>query len=462
MIKKALIAAAALLALSAHAGYAQLAAPAGYASTAAGQTYAAAANDQVFGRVIHQPGALTANVGGQAVKMPAAYRLAANAPRVAAAVVFMLPGVRAAVGIAAWLGLASIVWDDVAKVWKTAGGDGSTVSDGYEYRATGAGSGWRTKAQDACNDWKVALNKTWSGSYTYSSSVPQADGTCKLTWRAVTGGQTGTEYQGYERRISDCQAGWYRTQGGLCTKTPQNQPLTQEQFEDALQRVPMPEKVPQELPYPTPLPIEQPSPWINPSPGENPQSQPLRVPTGTPVPIPNTNPQQYRQPYVDIVPAPTPDNPWRVDVKPGETISTNPNPVENPQPDSQDKPAEEDEKSLCDKYPDIAACEKVEVTDKPLPDQPKLYEPKYPDGITGVWNSKIQEIKATPLFNLASSLLPNVSAGTCPSWKVDLTIDGWTNGGLQDVSPPCWVWDVAKLVIIASALLLARRLIFGG
>jgi hypothetical protein len=224
----------------------------------------------------------------------------------------------------------------------------------------------------------------------------------------------------------------------------------------------MPSTVPLELPYPTPLPIEQPSPWINPTPGENPQSQPLRIPTGQPTPVPNTNPQQYRQPYVDIVPAPTPDSPFRVDVKPGETTSTNPNPVENPTPDAQDKPAEEQDKSLCEKYPDIAACEKVEVTDKPLPDQPKLYEPKYPDGITGVWNSKLQEIKATPLFNLASSLLPNVSAGTCPSWKVDLTIDGWTNGGLQDVSPPCWVWDVAKLVIIASALLLARRLIFGG
>lgn len=460
MIKKALIASAALFALSAHAGYAQLAAPAGYASTAGGHTYAAAANDQVFGRVIHQPGALTANVGGQAVKMPASYRLAANAPRVAAAVVFMHPGVRAAVGIAAWIGLASIVWDDVAKVWKTAGGDGSTVSDGYEYRATVAGSGWKTTAQYACNDWKIALNKTWAGSYSYSSSVPQANGTCKLTWRSVSGGQTGTEYQGYERRISDCPAGWYRTQGGLCTQTPQNQPLTQEQFEDALQRVPMPETVPLELPRPSPLPVEQ--PFINPAPGENPANRPQRIPTGEPQPIPNTNPQQWRQPYVDIVPAPTPESPWRVDVRPGETTSTSPNPVENPTPDSQDKPAEEQDESLCEKHPEIAACEKVEVTDKPLPDQPKLYEPKYPDGISGVWNSKIQEIKATPLFNLAPSLLPTVSGGSCPSWKVDLSIDGWTNAGLQDVSPPCWVWDVAKLVIIASALLLARRLIFGG
>lgn len=133
----------------------------------------------------------------------------------------------------------------------------------------------------------------------------------------------------------------------------------------------MPSSVPLELPYPTPLPIEQPSPWINPTPGENPQSQPLRMPTGQPSPVPNTNPQQYRQPYVDIVPAPTPDNPWRVDVKPGETVSTDPNPVENPKPDAQDKPTEEQDKSLCEKHPDILACSKPEL-DIPDGEIPKV------------------------------------------------------------------------------------------
>ena len=133
----------------------------------------------------------------------------------------------------------------------------------------------------------------------------------------------------------------------------------------------MPSSVPLELPYPSPLPIEQPSPWINPTPGENPQSQPLRIPTGQPSPVPNTNPQQYRQPYVDIVPAPTPDSPFRVDVKPGETVSTDPNPVQNPKPDGQDKPTEEKDKSLCEKHPDILACSKPEL-DVPDGEIPKV------------------------------------------------------------------------------------------
>lgn len=455
MIKKSLaaFAFAALLACgSAHAGYAQLAAPAGFGGSPGAFTYAAnAANDKIFGKVVHSAGSLTANVGGQAVKMGAAYRLAANAPRIAAAVVMQHPGVRLAVGAAgvvAWLASAKLVYDVATGTWRQT----SEPSNGILYEYNIVGDHWYSTKSEACAAYVHHLNLTQGGGYTAVAVDPMCKPE-KSTGAAAWSGYNTREVQA----PPGCPSGWTTTPAGCLS--PQ---LDQPTFVDKLAGQPMPSSVPLELPYPSPLPIEHPSPWINPTPGENPQSQPLRIPTGQPSPVPNTDPQQYRQPYVDIVPAPTPENPFRVDVKPGETVSTDPNPVENPKPDGQDNPSEEQDKSLCEKHPGIAACEKVEVTDKPLPDQPKLYEPKYPDGITGLWNSKIQEIKATPLFNLAPSLLPNVSTGSCPSWKVDLSIDGWTNAGLQDVSPPCWVWDVAKLVIIASALLLARRLIFGG
>lgn len=456
MIKKALIAAAAFLAFSAHAGYAQLANPSGFSTSSGGFTYAAAANDRVYGKVIHQAGALTANVGGQAVKMPAAYRLAANAPRIAAAAIYLHPGVRTAVGIAAWLGTTAFVYNETKGIWeKPVEGERVFLNDLVFWTfmddvKNGSPSVYHSSAASACDKAVGAVGG-------YVTGV--TDGNCQYR-KMIDGKEYGPYNLDVFSKRLNCPSGTQPTPAGCKVVDVEIMPVPQEEFVRDLPLKPMPSTVPQELPYPTPLPVDQ--PWINPSPGENPQSQPLRVPTGTPVPIPNTDPQQYRQPYVDIVPAPTPDKPWQVDVKPGETSSTNPNPAENPNPDGQDKPSEETDKSLCEKHPEIAACEKVEVTDKPLPDQPKLYEPKYPDGITGVWNSKMQEIKATPLFSLAPSLLPTVSGGSCPSWKVDLSIDGWTNAGLQDVSPPCWVWDVAKLVIIASALLLARRLIFGG
>lgn len=445
MIKKALIAAAALFAFSAHAGYAQLANPQGFGGSAGSFTYAAnAANDRVFGRVIHQAGGLTANVAGQSVKMAAAYRLAANAPRFAARAVFFNPYVAVGVGVAAWLG-GKYIWNDEQKQWEAAENEIGILWRAH-YNGASYASSWFTSKEAACAGALSAM-KTANPNSIFGSMTVSGD------------------YCRYQSKQHSSSPDWSISYIDLISKENtivKFERVSESQFIEDLANTPMPETVPLELPYPTPLPIEQPSPWINPQPGPNPSNQPYRVPTGEPVPIPNTNPQQYRQPYVEIIPAPTPESPWRVDVKPGEVESPNPNPVENPDPEGTDKPTEEQDKSLCEKHPEIAACEKVEVTDKPLPDQPKLYEPKYPDGISGLWNSKLQEIKATPLFNLAPSLLPNVSAGTCPSWKVDLSIDGWTNAGLQDVSPPCWVWDVAKLVIIASALLLARRLIFGG
>ena len=103
-------------------------------------------------------------------------------------------------------------------------------------------------------------------------------------------------------------------------------------------------------------------------------------------------------------------------------------------------------------------------TDTPLPAIPELYERKYPDGLVGIWETKSQEMKDSPLFTLADQLMPTgISGGSCPSWSLDLSFGGaFGDYGSQDVSPPCWIWDVAKLIIIASALILARALVFGG
>ena len=352
----------------AHAGYAQLATPPGFGGSPGAFTYAAAANDKVFGNVVHQAGALTANVGGQAVKMPAAYRLAANAPRIAAAAVYLHPGVRTAVAVAGWLITAKLVWDEASKTWRETAD--RTQTNGLEWN-DGYGV-WHATPSAACrSSASTRTSRDGDGMYSWSFVSASAAGACKQSFRRQ-GDATTTpiEFQLTSRptQAEGCPAGWTATPAGCLSPA-----LEQPQFVEKLGNAPMPSPVPLELPYPTPLPIEQPSPWINPTPGENPQSQPLRVPTGQPVPIPNTDPQQYRQPYVDIVPAPTPDQPWRVDIKPGEVTSTDPNPAENPAPDAEDKPAEEQDKSLCEKHPEILACSKPEldVPDGEIPRETK-------------------------------------------------------------------------------------------
>lgn len=104
----------------------------------------------------------------------------------------------------------------------------------------------------------------------------------------------------------------------------------------------------------------------------------------------------------------------------------------------------------------------VSFTDKPLPAIPKLYEPKYPEGLVGVWNEKKSQLDSAPLVALVEDLMPNVgSGGSCPVWTIPLNF-GFFNAGTLDFSVPCYVWDFAKVVIIVSALMLARRLVFGG
>ena len=337
----------------AHAGYAQLANPQGFGGSSGSFTYAAnAANDRVYGRVIHQAGGLTANVAGQSVKMAAAYRLAANAPRFAARAVFMNPYVAVGIGVAAWLG-GKYIWNDVEKRW-----EGAENTTGILWRADYGGasyaSSWFTSKEAACAGALSAM-KTDNPNAVFGSITVQGD------------------YCRYQSKPYSWSPDWYYDNLGLISKENPIvgfKPVSESQFIEDLANTPMPETVPLELPYPTPLPIEQPSPWINPQPGPNPSNQPYRVPTGEPVPIPNTDPQQYRQPYVEIIPAPTPESPFRVDIRPGETTSTDPNPVENPQPGDETKPTPEEEKSLCEKHPDILACQKPEL-DTPDGEIPK-------------------------------------------------------------------------------------------
>lgn len=102
-------------------------------------------------------------------------------------------------------------------------------------------------------------------------------------------------------------------------------------------------------------------------------------------------------------------------------------------------------------------------TDTPMPPIPNLYERKYPDGMLGIWRDQSDQLKQSGLFQLAQQLMPQVpDGGQCPSFKVPLNYASWADFGEGDVSPPCWIWDFGKVVILISAGLLARRLIFGG
>lgn len=107
--------------------------------------------------------------------------------------------------------------------------------------------------------------------------------------------------------------------------------------------------------------------------------------------------------------------------------------------------------------------EEAAPVDTALPPVPSLYERKYPNGMEGIWSDYKEQLKGTDLVSLVGKLMPNVGdGGSCPTWPINLDLAQWASYGTYDVAPPCWIWDVAKAILILSALLLARSLIFGG
>ena len=204
----------------AHAGYAQLAPPAGFSTSSGGFTYAAAANDRVYGKVIHQAGALTANVGGQSVKMPAAYRLAANAPRIAAAVIYLHPGVRTAAGIAAWLGASALVYNATKGLWEVPQ-EGLDPSTGSLYRTRGS-IAWFSTREQACEHLYQSVlggapNRT-------PGAIYETNPSCKFYYMVPVGVQA-TPIRSYvdstyETKNDVCPAGTYSTPAGCSPVAP--------------------------------------------------------------------------------------------------------------------------------------------------------------------------------------------------------------------------------------------------
>lgn len=369
--RAALILAASLLCGSVHAGYAQAVPPPGWgsggglASGAGGSfNYGAAANTATIASGTVRTNAAL-NVGGRAVTFPAAMRLAANAPRIAAAAIYLHPAVRTGVAIASLLGLAGLIYDPQKKTWGEPDPD-AVLSDGHDYtvaRSTAQGqliAVTSASFSSACSQWGPKFAAAIGHTFV---SVQQVDAsTCRVNTKAPAGYDDYWHANPVSKGTSQCQAGWYVTPAG-CTLTPQPRPVTQEEFIRKLEPHPLPDAVPRELPYPLPVDV--------------PFFDPVFIPTGDPVKNPNYNPsappspqnQPYNQPGVRVSPAPTANAPWQVNLepvnRPVDTPVSNPNPVVDGVEAGKDDSPKPDDRDFCDKHPDVLACQKLDEPEDP-------------------------------------------------------------------------------------------------
>lgn len=366
---------------AAYAGYASVARPPGLSNTAAGgYQYKAAANDAFIAKnTVLTNSAL--NVAGTMVTVPVAMTYAANAATIAATFSFGNPAI---------FGLLAV---------------GSIAYDYYKSKNLSVENGaWveTTKNCDTatCTQYGVYVNE-WGSDWFDSFAAAEAVLFERFS-KKYNGGRR-LRYTGnpdfYDIEIlypGNVWRYWGNEPRGFATRNvPQASkvvPIAQPDFETKFPPGPMPEGLPQILPIslpvndpylnpvgvPRPLRSPQPSTDAPPLPDAVPGSKPLYSPVGDPVLEPNSNPQVWDQPYVKVVPSPTPDDKFRVDIQPKTVVKPDSSPMSDPQIDptapkvpdpanpsdpATDPKDKERTPGLCELYPDILACQKLDVPD---------------------------------------------------------------------------------------------------
>lgn len=440
--RAALILAASLFCGSAYAGYAQLAPPPGWApggglASGAGGTInipTAAANGASYsGGTVRTNPALS--VGGRAVSVPAANRLAANAGRFAAAAVMAHPVLRTAAAVAAWIGAAGFIYNVATGLWERIDPN-SSLSTGleYSYEVGGTRTAWSLTNADACAAASPLFNVLSKSLGYVSGRTAMESGKCQ----GYSTDKSGTEIKNGvltpNTRGGNCPSGWYVTPAG-CVQNPPMQTVTEEEFVDGVTKQPMPSGVPLEVPHPLPVDV--------------PEIVPMFIPTGNPVPNPKYDPsaapspdnQPWLQPGVKLSPAPMPNAPWQVDLqpvnRPVDSPAPKPDPVQDPVPNPDDKPRdpERDERDLCEKHPDILACQKLD-------------EPEDPGKL------KVQEVDFN--FQPESGFAGSASCPAPMSFNV--------HGNVINISwqPFCNSLDMIKPFLLAMAWLSAAFIMLGA
>lgn len=349
----------------AHAGYALPSPPTGWGGTTGAHTYQAANASQWLSGTVRTNAAL--NVGGKIVSIPAALRVAANAPTFAARFMFANPLLLTA-SAAAYLASQYITWDPSQAEWVFSDPSApldAPISTGFTYTTSWLGwVGTGTTRESACQSLVTA-----DPSRLRNPRVTPYQ-TCLVEY-LDSSGVWGDRDRAITSSPSSCPVGWYVTPAGCVQTLPPNQvPQDEESFVERVAPQIQPAQVPEFVPPGTPIPVEQ--PVINPAPDAPTVPRPLIVPMGDPQPIPNTNPAQWRQPVIQVSPAPTPSHPWQVDLVPRDVISSDPTPIREPAADPlpNGSTAPSEDADLCAKNPDILACQKPEL-DAPEVELPK-------------------------------------------------------------------------------------------
>lgn len=284
------------------------------------------------------------------------------------------------------------------------------------------------------------------------SEVSNLEANCAngCTSRVRPPGSYGCTTQGFEivNYLGNRLAGWCLSAAGVVLPPagPDSTPTPDEWSRLAADLAALPTP-PRLLPaYGIPVPVE-PVPVLNPpiSPGAesppigatNPSaiapSQPIRVADGEPIPIPNTVPAQYTQPWQEVTGVGTPTQPWLVNIAPVTTVVNDPTaptvpitpPLNPPLPANPTGPFYTD----CEKYPTSLGCMPVGT---PPPDA----------------------TIPTRTLDITQQTGPTFGGGGCPA-NLNFNLHGQQITGINMATPCSWITSYVKPIILLLAAISA-------
>ena len=87
---------------------------------------------------------------------------------------------------------------------------------------------------------------------------------------------------------------------------------------------------------------------------------------------------------------------------------------------------------------------------------------KYPNGISGVLTKFISDMKQTPILQWLDTFVININAGSIPAFDLCFNVIGSIDFGCYSLSADAYIWSAIKASMILLAVIVSRKIVFGG
>lgn len=87
---------------------------------------------------------------------------------------------------------------------------------------------------------------------------------------------------------------------------------------------------------------------------------------------------------------------------------------------------------------------------------------KYPDGLLGVLNKFIEDMKQTPIFEWLNEFVIDLGSGSIPAFELCFNVIAGIDFGCYTLQADAYIWSAIKACMILFAVIVSRRIVFGG